>query len=862
MFGWRKPKPPELDSELQFHIDGLVREKIEQGLTPEQARREAALEFGGTEQIKEELRDVHRIPLVDAVLTHTTYAWRVLRGAPSFSLTVIATLALGIGANTAVFSAIDAVLLRPLPYPNPDRIVVLREYRTKRERPETFLAPVRLEDWNRLNNSFQAISGYFTEDTVDASGPLPVKIKRACVAPRFLQVLGVSAALGHDFTSDDEHFHGFAPGNVLISDRFWREHFHADANAIGKPLLPDRSSGTVIGVMPAGFAFPEDVDLWIVGPPDAPFAQDRRSTWFTGIGRLKPSVTESQARANLDLVQHQLAGQFPATDADVSAEVQPLKETTVGSARASLWLLFGAVSILLLMACINVASLLLARGMERAHEFSLRFSLGASRVTIVAQVLVETLLLAIAGTVAGLALAAVSARVLASMAKSIPRIGEVGLDWRLFLYTAVSAMLVTLVSGLFPALQASSTVLSGSLSRGGRTQVSSAGPAQSMLVSVQVALAVCLLFGAGLLLRSFQALSEVSPGFDAAHVLAFRLTGGYGETADIPALRSRVNRTLDELRSLPGVEAAASSLTLPGVPFEFPVEVTSADSALDPARRVTVESRYVSQGYFASMGIPILSGAACDQRSDATGAVVNRSFASTYFGDRAVVGHHLSEKPNPFGLAPSMVLGVAADAREAGLNREPEPTVYWCDPVLDPGRYYLVRTAGAPAALASAVRERIHAVEPARAVYDLAPLGEHLSESFAEVRLRTVLLTLFAATALLLACVGLYGTMSYLVTTRRREIGLRMALGARRNQVGLRFAGRGLAVTGVGVVAGLGLAIWSARFLTGMLYGVHAGDPAALFGAIGVMFFVALAASGIPAIRATRVDPMQMLREE
>jgi predicted lysophospholipase L1 biosynthesis ABC-type transport system permease subunit len=226
------------------------------------------------------------------------------------------------------------------------------------------------------------------------------------------------------------------------------------------------------------------------------------------------------------------------------------------------------------------------------------------------------------------------------------------------------------------------------------------------------------------------------------------------------------------------------------------------------------------------------------------------------------VGHHLSEKPNPFGLAPSMVLGVAADARETGLNREPEPTVYWCDPVLDPGRYYLVRTAGAPAALASAVRERIHAVEPARAVYDLAPLGEHLSESFAEVRLRTVLLTLFAATALLLACVGLYGTMSYLVTTRRREIGLRMALGARRNQVGLRFAGRGLAVTGVGVVAGLGLAIWSARFLTGMLYGVHAGDPAALFGAIGVMFFVALAASGIPAIRATRVDPMQMLREE
>lgn len=859
---WRKPKPPELDNEVQFHIEALTEEKLAQGLTPEEARREAVLEFGGTEQIKEELRDVHRLPFVDAMVTRTRYAWRVLRGSPAFSLTVIATLALGIGANTAVFSAIDAVLLRPLPYPNPDRLVVLHEYRAKQERPESLLAPLRLEDWNRLNSSFQAISGYLTEDTVDASGPLPVKIKRAIVAPRFLQVLGISPALGHDFSSDDEHFHGYVPGNVLISDRFWREHFHADPNTIGQPLLRDRSSATVIGVMPAGFAFPEDVDLWIVGEPDAPYAQNRRNTWFTGIGRLKRGVTEAQARANLDLVQHQLAGEYPATDAAVTSQLKALKETTVGTARASLWLLFGAVSVLLLMACINVASLLLARGMERSHEFSLRFSLGASRRTILAQLLTETLLLAIAGAVAGLALAAVSARVLAAMAKSIPRIGEVGLDWRLFLYTAICAVVVTLLSGLFPALQASSTALAGSISRDGRTQVSSIRPAQSLLVCVQVALAVCLLSGAGLLIRSFQALSEVSPGFDASHVLAFRLTGGYGETADLPGLRNKINRTLEELRALPGVEAAAASLTLPGVPFEFPVEVTSTDSSLDPARRVTAESRYVSQGYFASMRIPMLAGTACDQHSDTTGAVVNRSFVSTYFANRPVLGHHLAGAPNPFGLAPSTVLGVAADAREAGLNREPVPTIYWCGPPVDPGRYYLVRTAGAPSAIASAVRERIHSVEPSRAVYDLAPLGEHLNESFAEVRLRTVLLGMFAATALSLACVGLYGTMTYLVTTRRREIGLRMALGAQRNEVGLRFAGRGLAVTGIGMVAGLLLATWAARFISGMLYGVHANDATALAGAVVVMFAVALLASGIPAFRATRVDPMRILREE
>jgi len=859
---WRRPKPAELDNEVQFHLGALMEEKVAHGLTREQAKREAVLEFGGTGQITEELRDVHRLPVVDAIVTRLRYAWRVLRGSPSFSLTVIATLALGIGANTAVFSAIDAVLLRPLPYPDPDRLVVLHEYRAKQERPESFLAPARLEDWNRLNSSFQAISGYFTEDTVDASGPLPVKIKRAFVAPRFLQVLGISPALGHDFTSDDEHFHGYVPGNVLISNRFWREHFHADPNAIGKPLLQNGSSATVLGVMPAGFAFPEDVDFWIVGAPDAPFAKNRRNTWFTGIGRLKRGVTEAQARANLDLVQHQLAGEFPATDADLTAESKALKETTVGTARASLWLLFGAVSILLLMACINVASLLLARGMERAHEFSLRVSLGASRGTVVSQLLAETLLLASGGTVVGLALAAASAKVLAVMEKSIPRIGEVGLDWRLFLYTAVCAVVVTLLSGLFPALQASSTALSATISRGGRAQVSGVRPAQSLLVSVQVALAVCLLFGAGLLGRSFQALSNVAPGFDAAQVLAFRLTGSYGETVDLAGLRNKINRTLDELRALPGVEAAAASLTLPGVPFEYPVEATSPDSPLDPARRISAESRYVSQGYFATMHIPLLSGAGCDQRADATGAVVNRSFVSTYFGNRPVVGHHLIGAPNPFGLAPSAVLGVAADARETGLDREPGPTVYWCGPPPDPGRYYLLRSTGAPSALANAVRERIHTVDPARAVYDLAPLREHLNQSFAEARLRTVLLGLFAATALSLACVGLYGTMTYLVTTRRREIGLRMALGARRNEVGLRFAGRGLAVTGIGVLAGLGLAIWSARFVSGMLYSVQANDATALAGAVLVMFFVALLASAIPAFRATRVDPMQILREQ
>jgi putative ABC transport system permease protein len=447
------------------------------------------------------------------------------------------------------------------------------------------------------------------------------------------------------------------------------------------------------------------------------------------------------------------------------------------------------------------------------------------------------------------------------MAKSIPRIGEVGLDWRLFLYTAVCSILVTLLAGLFPALQASGASPAEALSRGGRTQVSASRPAQWALVSIQIALAVCLLCGAGLLLRSFAALSQVSPGFDAAHVLVFRLTGTYAETADLKKVRQGVTATLAALRELPGVQASAASLFLPGVPRDYPVQVTSPDAGFDPTRAVTAEARYVSQGYFPTMHIPLLAGTFCDTHSDGASVMVNRSFVTTYFDRTNPLGYHLANSTIP-GDRPLTILGVVGDAREGGINHEPAPTVYWCGLPVDPGRYYLLRTAGDPANLVTAVEQRIHSVEPARAIYDLAPLPEHLSDAFSEVRLRTVLLTLFAATAMSLACIGLYGAMTYFVTSRRREVGLRMALGARRAQIGLRFVGRGLAVTAIGVVTGLCLAASSARFLSGLLFNMPSNDAWTFSIAVIAMLSVALVASAVPAIRATRVDPMQSLREE
>ena len=483
------------------------------------------------------------------------------------------------------------------------------------------------------------------------------------------------------------------------------------------------------------------------------------------------------------------------------------------------------------------------------------------------QVLTETLLLASCGTAAGVAIAAACSRVLSTLARGIPRMGEVSLDWRVLLYTSGIAVLVSLLSGLLPAFRAGSADPAGALSQGGRAQVSGRSPARWVLVYIQVALAVCLLSGAGLLLRSFRELSQVSPGFDASHVLAFRLTGSYGETADIPKLTQSTYRTLDAIRTLPGVRAAASSLTLPGVPFKIPADIASPDSGgtpggPDPALKMAAESRYVTDGYFATMGIPILAGEPCDRRANGAGAVVNRSFASSYFGARDPLGRHLSVVPNTFGAPARAIVGVAADAREAGINREPVPTVYWCGTVMDPDRAYLLRTAGDPASLERAVRKRIQSVEPGRAVYDLAPLPEHLNDAFAEERLRTLLLTLFAATALSLACVGLYGTMTYFVAGRRREIGLRIALGARRSEVGLRFVGQGMAVASAGAAAGFCLAAVCARFVSGMLYNVAAGDTMSLLAATGVMLSVALVAAAIPAIRAARIDPMQVLREE
>jgi len=848
----------DLDREMRFHIKERVEELQESGISADAAVRLAHQQFGNYTAQVERTRDMDISERLDAMLRNLRLALRTLAKTPGFTATVVITLALGIGANSAVFSAINAILLRPLPFPNADRLVRVTQYQPKVWLP--LLAAVRLEEWNRMNHTFEAISGYFTQDDSELSGDLPEKVTHAFVAPRFLQVLRVAPALGRDFAPAEEHFGG--PSAVIISDRYWRRRFGANPNVVGKTLRLGQWVNPIIGVMPASFLFEDrDVDLWSVSPPDAPYAQRRDTTWYTAVGRMKPGVTIAQARADLEAVQADLGHEFPKTDAQIRPGVEPLKEVTIGGVKRSLWIVFGAVTLLLLIACTNIAALLLSRAAGRGHEIAVRFSLGASRVSVAAQLLTEVLILAVAGAAAGLGLAAAAARVFAVLAKDLPRVDEIGLDWRIVLYSLICAVVATFACGLVPAILGTRRSLAGSLASSGRSQLSGRHPIQFVLVGVQVALAVTLLAGAGLLLRSFQELGRVSPGFEADHVLTMQVSANWGETSDPKSAWQTMNRIVNGIRAVPGVESAAASFSLPGVPGTFPVELKVSEGRAETEPKVVAESRVATPSFFQTMRIPLLAGDMCRDGSYGTSMMVNRLFAKTYFRGADVIGKHLGQ-PGSIYFPTAVVRGIVGDARERGLDQESVPTVYYCGGYIQPGLYFMARTHNAPMTAAESIRRKLHEIEPQRSVYGLSPLAAHLSDAFAENRLRTVLLTFFALTAISLACVGLYGTMSYLVHIRQREVGLRLALGAIRGMILRQFLGQGMRVSLLGCAAGLALAAAFTRLLSGMLFGVSPWDAPTMIGVAVLVIAVSIAASLVPAIRASHVEPMQVLRDE
>jgi putative ABC transport system permease protein len=454
---------------------------------------------------------------------------------------------------------------------NRQALVTVDQVNPKAKQP--FVAPIRLADWNRLNTTFQSITGYYLQDDSELSGELPERLRRAYLAPRFLETLAIAPAIGRDFRPDE---HSPAQPTVLISDRLWRRRFNGDPNVVGKTLRFAGFSSEIIGVMPSSFTMLRGIDLYSPSPVNTPYAQARTLTWFRCVGRLKPGVSIEQARANLAAVQAALGREFPKPDAEIATAVAPLRESTLGNTRESLWVLFVSVSLLLLIACTNVAALLLSRGAARQREIAVRFSLGASRGSVAAHLLTEVLLLAVGGAAVGLQLASGAARVFQTLAKDLPRVDEIALDWRIVAYTLGCAVAATFLCGLIPALRSTRRDFAGS-ARTGRGSVSGGGRVQFALVGAQVALAVTLLSGAALLIRSLQQLGHVSPGFSVARVVSFQVTSAWGESGDRAASQRKADRILERLAAIPGVEAVGEAVTLPGVPTEYQVELTVAE---------------------------------------------------------------------------------------------------------------------------------------------------------------------------------------------------------------------------------------------------------------------------------------------
>jgi putative ABC transport system permease protein len=772
------------------------------------------------------------------------------------ALTVIATLTVCIGANTAIFSAVDTLLLKPLPYPAADRLVAIHETNWQRHETEGLMAPVRVAEWASAARTLDGIAGCYFENLTDTSLPLPERVEAMRVSPGFLTLFGTSPLAGRTFSPEEERL--VAPVAV-ISEGFWTRRFGRDP-AVGRQLALGGRSYTIVGIMPASFQAPSvTTEVWAPMPP---LTQSRAARILTAFGRLKPEMSAADAEADLTRIQADLARQHPQTDAGWAARVTPLQDAQVGGSRRSLWLLFGAVALVLLAACGNLACLLLADAARRDHEIAVRLALGSGRGAVVRQLCLEGLLLASCGAALGLLAARYGVALLRDAAPQLPRLRDVTVDGRIIAFTTGLAALTTLLFSLAPALHATRVDLVRRLAQGGRSVARGRLGAQRILVAVQVTLAVILLTGAGLVVRSFDRLQRTSPGFSPANVLAFKVSAQWSERPE--AVAARQFRTLERLRAIPGVTAAAVGSVLPagGVTLT-PQEIRIVEQPSDENR--FAEVRMVSGDYFRALQVPVLEGRSCrdDPRSVRSSEIlVNRSFSDRFFQDASPIGLHIATGTGISSWAAAIV-GVVSDVRERGVASPPEPMTYLCGLMpYWPDPRYLVRVEDPRRVSLTAIRAAIREIEPARAVYAARPLEDFLADAIAQPRLNAMLLSLFAWTTLLLAALGLYGVLSQTVASRRREIGVRMALGARPAQILVSVIVHAATVTGLGIAAGVAGAAALAQVMSSLVFGIALRDPLAFAAAPLVLAIVAAVATIVPARRAAAVDPMAALRDE
>jgi len=855
----------ELQEELQFHIDRLTDDHIARGLTPDAARAAALRALHGVEQRKEECRDARRVGLVEDFVMDVRYAVRTLRHSRGFAAAAIATMALGIGATVAVFTVGNGVLLRPLPFAEPDRLFAFSHgpRGIGINGPSMFDRDyVAFTERTRVVGQLAAFSTGTSKLT--GSGD-PALVNAGSVTVDFFSVLRAAPAAGRGFEHGDDE-----PGRdriAIIGEKLWRNVFGSDPAILGKTITLEGTRRTVIGVMPAGFVFPRETDVWI--PRRITIVPDQERL-LSVIGRLNPGVEPAQARAEFDAIAPQLS-QRPGPDPEAwTSELVPLREFVVGDVRRPLEIFAISIVLVLLIACANVANLLLARASVRRHEISVRLALGARRGRIVRQLLTESLLLSTAGGACGLLLAhwLVPALLALAPAGRIPRLEMIRLDSTVLLFTAGVSLLTGVLFGLAPAIRMTRTRIRESLLPTGRAFAKGRDWTRAALVVGEIALALVLLTGAGLLLRSFARLTAVDPGFRADHVMTMSVDLDDASYGTLEARRTFHTRVLEELSSVPGVTSVAAINWQPLgdalIVGDFHIE-----GRPDSADVRIVDKPAVSPGYFATMGVALRRGREFTDADDekAGGVViVSRTVARLFPGDDAI-GRRITLQDTPTPEDWLTIVGIVDDVKQVGLAEPSHAAIYRpyrqvTHPFFLGHMAYAVRIASDAVPVAAAMRDALRRVDRNQPTGAIVSMSEVLDHSTADPRFRTRLLATFAGLALLLAALGTYGVLAYSVVQRTSEFGIRIALGARRASVVWMVLRHTLILSLAGIVIGIPGALATTRVLESFLFEVKPGDPATFAAVAGAMVAVALLAGALPAVRATRVDPLIALRHE
>jgi predicted permease len=870
----------ELDEELYYHLERQIEQNVAGGMSTDEARRAAMRDFGGLQQAKENCREVRGSSLLENLGQDLRYGFRLMHKAPGFTAVVVATFALGIAANAVIFSVVNAVLLRPLPYPQSDQLVTLHQ---SKPNFETGAIPYpNFRDLQKENRTFLAMAVSRSYSFTLTNVGEPERVSAQLVSADFFSMLGIEPVLGRTFLPGEDE-RGAAPV-ALISADLWQRKLGSAPDVLGRGINLDDRSYTIIGVIPASFNLRVNIfrqsDVYVpIGQWDNPALQNRGvALGLHGIGRLKPGVTIEQAQADLERVMRNLAAAYPATNKDNGAKIIPLKERIVGNVRPILWMLLGAVGFVLLIACVNVSNLLLARSTVREREFAVRAALGASRWRLLRQSLTESILLAIVGCGLGLLVAAWGVRAaLGVLPTTLPRAEEIELDGRVLLFIVTISLVTGILSGLAPALKTSYWRLSETLKEGGRGASSARNRAQGIFVSIEMAMALILLIGAGLMIRSINALWSVDPGFRQDNILTFNLNLSPSiQSASPTAVRNTLRELSDEINSIPGVQAASFSDGAFPMLDQDDLSFWLADHP-KPATRSEMNMAHVSRvepGYIAAMGISLKRGRFFSQQDDERSqpvAVIDEAFARKYFPNEDPLGRRIQFDDNQ---KPRQIIGVVAHVKQWGLDTDDKQSLQaqlylpfraLSDEELTGGSAVVrvvLRTEELMPPPLDSIRRVVQSKNSQNVIFGPQTMNEVITNSLAARRFSMTLLNVFAVVALLLASVGLYGVISYLVGQRTQEFGIRLALGAQPKDLFRLVLSQGLRMALSGIVLGLIAALVLTRLMVKMLYGVSATDPATFIAITLLLMAVALLASLVPARRATKVDPLIALRYE